>query len=246
MQKPRFVLLAVIRTSASIAAARPADHHRKIHFSAGAVKHRGGVVHDLVEPARNKVNELHLDHHWPPAHRKTDCRSHNSRLADRRIQNAHRTVFVLQTFGGSKRAAQQPDIFADANHFGVALHLFVNRLTNRREHIHGLRLSCGSGQRFSSANTHIVPSLASGSGELIANSTPCFMYSTTRAGKSSSVVSAAFLNSGEYFEASSCDRTPRFTSSCLNTASGSRLRPSPTSSSGRYFAARSSSWSPCP
>src|SRR5687768_10294831 len=139
MRKPGLVLLAVVGPATSVAAAWATYHDRQINVACGPVTHGRSVVHDLVETARYKVDELHLDHNGPAHHCKSDCSTHDRSFRYRRIDNSLRAKLRLQSLGNTERAAKNADILADADHAIVLVHFLENGLLQASKKVLGSR-----------------------------------------------------------------------------------------------------------
>ncbi len=113
-----------------------ADRHRRGVLASRAVADAGEFGNDLVETRENIVGELDLGDRAHTvcghAHRHGDDRA----LIDRRVEDAGRTVFLLQAARHPENAAEIADILAEGEHALILGEFHIHGAGQRLHHVH--------------------------------------------------------------------------------------------------------------
>jgi len=133
----------VVVAAANAAAVGHADQHLRRVLARAAVAVLRELAHDLIERGEDEVCELNLDDRAEAIQRHADRHADDASLRERRVEHALRAVLLLQPLCHAEHAAEVADIFAEDHRALVALHVQVQRLVQRLEHVHGRSLSHG-------------------------------------------------------------------------------------------------------
>src|SRR5581483_3728601 len=101
------------------------------HRRAPAKMRLGQHVGDLIEGAADEVHELELRHGTQPGERRAKAGVDDGHLGDGRIDHALRAEAVDESVGDLEGTAVDADVFANAEHRGIPLHLLPDPLANR-------------------------------------------------------------------------------------------------------------------
>ena len=97
------------------------DHQWNVELAARHVKHRRGVVHDLVERQQAEVDGHDFDDRPHAAHRRADSSADEGRLRQRRVADALGAELLEQSLAHREAAAVSADIFAHQEDARVAI-----------------------------------------------------------------------------------------------------------------------------
>ena len=109
--EPGFGVLAVIWTGVPQAAPRHANDHR--HGSAPAIPDLGRVVHELIEPGRDEIIELHLADRPLAGERGADAGAQHGPFGERRVDDAIAELLEQRAKQQKRVAVRAADIFAE-------------------------------------------------------------------------------------------------------------------------------------
>lgn len=120
MEEPRFVGLAVKGTCSDPTTSGHAHHH--IGILSPTPMQLGQVVDDLIETARHKVSELHLDHGLHSGNREAESRPDDGAFAQRRIAHAVFAKPVDKTIRHLEDTAIMANVLSHKDEVIVAFH----------------------------------------------------------------------------------------------------------------------------
>src|SRR5690606_475853 len=128
--------LAVGLAAEYAAAGGHADYNGAGELSVGAVAQAGSFRHDLVVGRVDIIGELHFDTRSEPVGGHADCRTHDAELADRGVERAVFSVFLLEALRAAKHAAEIADILTEDDDVLVAAHGDIHGVADRLNHAH--------------------------------------------------------------------------------------------------------------
>src|SRR6185503_3196267 len=103
-----------------------ADYHWHFELAAKHIVQFWRLIHDVIHRGECKVDSHQLCNGALPNHRSTNCRTDDCVFSDRRIFDAVRSVFIIETLGHRVGAAPDAYLFADDKDGGIAVHFFHN------------------------------------------------------------------------------------------------------------------------
>src|SRR5690606_17228238 len=120
MEKPAFRTLGMKGTGRGAGTGRHADND--VRRLPPAPMDLGQVVHDLVEPLRDKVCELHFNHRLHAPDGKAQRGPHHGRFTQWRIAYALRAKLLQEAFCDFKHTTITPDILAHKHELRISFH----------------------------------------------------------------------------------------------------------------------------
>src|SRR6185503_11699145 len=111
-----------------------ADYHWHFELAAKHIVQFWRLIHDVIHRGECKVDSHQLCNGALPNHRSTNCRTDDCVFSDRRIFDAVRSVFIIETLGHRVGAAPDAYLFADDKDGGIAVHFFHKCLRDRLAH----------------------------------------------------------------------------------------------------------------
>ena len=136
MGEQRLRALAMRLAAEDAAAGRHAHDDRAGELAVGAIAQPRRFRDDLVIGRIDIVGELHLDAGAQPIGGHADRRADDAKLADRRVEAATGSVFLLQALRAAEHAAEIADILAEDDDVVVARHGHIHRAADRLDHGH--------------------------------------------------------------------------------------------------------------
>src|SRR5205807_3914269 len=130
MHKPGLRVLRVKWTPVDVASAGSPYYQRG--GGSPAVVRLGHHIHDLVEGTADEVHELELGDRPHSGEGGAERSSHDCRLRNRRINHASRSEVIDEAVSNLESSAVNADVFAQAEHTRVALHLFPDSRSEER------------------------------------------------------------------------------------------------------------------
>mmetsp|Transcript_3993 Transcript_3993/g.12014 ORF Transcript_3993/g.12014 Transcript_3993/m.12014 type:complete len:299 (-) Transcript_3993:218-1114(-) len=126
--------LRVLRPELPSHASRATDHHRDLVLSSRRVVEHAAVVGDLVEGQEKETHVHALDHGPQTGHGGADAHASKGVLRDRRVQQPHLPVLLVQIVCHFVGTTVVPDVLAHHKDGWIPLHLLVGRLPQRLPH----------------------------------------------------------------------------------------------------------------
>src|SRR5713226_8858955 len=114
------------RPAVHAASGRPANDHGRGGIP--KIMSLGDEIRNLIEGANDEVDELHFANGAQAAVAHTAGGADNGALADGRVDDTLPAEALEQPFAGLERPAVDPDVFANQDNRGVALHLLEHGL----------------------------------------------------------------------------------------------------------------------
>ena len=178
MRVELLLALRVVLERADAAAIGHAHDHLAVKAALRALAIARRVVLDLVEALEGEAGELDLADRLEPVDRHAHRGADDARLREGTVDDAGASEDAMEVLGDAEDAAVDPDVLADDEHVGVALHLLVQRQVERLDHVqfcHRLLMRCpriggGSGGSPLPSSCVVAASRASSSARSAASS----------------------------------------------------------------------------
>ena len=110
----------MLRGELTTGAGRHANHDRNVELSTRHVPQSRRIVHDLVECEQTEVHRHHLDDGPHAVECRTDARTHEGGLGERRVAYAFLAEFLEQPFAHGVTAPVATHVLAHQEHALVA------------------------------------------------------------------------------------------------------------------------------
>ena len=120
MKKPGLIGLGMERACGNSRARGHSNDH--IGFLSPSVMDFCQVIHNLIEPYRDKVCKLHLHHGFITFYGKPQCRPDNGTFAKWRISHPISTKFIFESISNFKCPTIGANILAHQNKIGIFFH----------------------------------------------------------------------------------------------------------------------------
>ena len=127
--EPHLRVLRMERPAVNASARWRAHHNR--HRRIPSIPALRREIYNLIEPARNKIGELHFRHRTQPHEACANRRPRNRALGNRRIHYALLAKVFEEAGRNFKRAPIDSDVFSQQEDVRVALHLFPQSFADR-------------------------------------------------------------------------------------------------------------------